>query len=135
MRVGGDVNCTFGLHALKSLRFSKPKTFPHFSGKVFGFENLSDFSAWSPNVQFTSPPTLITSTSGNWSYVFTVGISDNNPAEVRFFARLASGAHLYGGSSLQLKGSAGTIQFHKPAPTAGAPDLALSISGPATVLE
>src|SRR5258708_419056 len=33
MRVGGDVNCTFGLHALKSLRFSKPKTFPLKWGK------------------------------------------------------------------------------------------------------
>jgi hypothetical protein len=110
-------------------------TFPHFSGKIFGFENLSGFSAWSPNVQFTSPPTLVTGSSGNWNYVFTVNIADNNPAEVRFLARLASGAHLYGGSSLQLKGSAGNVQFHKPEATPGAPDLGLSISGPATTVE
>jgi hypothetical protein len=108
--------------------------FPHFTGKVFGFENLSDISASTPNLQFTSPATLVTDASGNWSYVFAVNISDNNPAEVRFFARLASGAHLYGGSSLQLKGSAGIMQFHKPLPTVGAPDLALSISGSTLVL-
>jgi Domain of unknown function DUF11 len=108
--------------------------FPHFTGKVFGFENLSDFRASTPNLQFTSPATLVTDASGNWSYVFAVDISDNNPAEVRFFARLASGAHLYGGSSLQLKGSAGIMQFHKPLPTVGAPDLALNISGSALVL-
>lgn len=110
-------------------------TFPHFSGRIFGFENLTSFSAWTPNVQFTSPPTLVTGASGNWNYVFTVNIADNNPAEVRFLARLASGAHLYGGSSLQLKGSAGNVQFHKPSATPGAPNLALSISGPATVTE
>jgi hypothetical protein len=109
--------------------------FPHFSGKVFGFENLSDFSASTPNLQFTSPAALVTDASGSWSYVFAVNISDNNPAEVRFFARLASGAHLYGGSSLQLKGSAGIVQFHKPLATVGAPDLALRLSGPALVLE
>jgi hypothetical protein len=109
--------------------------FPHFSGRTFGIEDLSGFMAASSNLKITSPATLVTDPSGNWSYVFTVNISDNQPKEVRFFARLASGAHLYGGSSLQLKGSAGNLQFHKPLPGPGAPDLALTISGPATVLE
>ena len=109
--------------------------FPHFSGRTFGIEDLSGLQATTANVQFASPATLVTDSSGNWSYIFTVDISDNSPAEVRFFARLASGAHLYGGSSLQLRGSAGNVQFHKPLPGPGAPDLTLSLSGPATVLE
>lgn len=106
--------------------------FPHLSGKVFGFQELIHFRAFTANIGFTTFPTLVTDASGNWSYVFTADISDNNPAEVRFFARLASGAHLYGGSSLQLKGSAGNVQFHKPLAAAGAPNLAVSQTGPAT---
>jgi hypothetical protein len=109
--------------------------FPHFNGRIFGIEDLSGFVAASPNLKITSPPTLTTDPSGDWSYAFTVNISDNQPKEVRFFARLASGAHLYGGSSLQLRSSAGNMQFHKPVPGPGAPDLALTISGPAAVLE
>lgn len=108
--------------------------FPHYSGKTFAFEDLSSFSP-SANVSFASAPKLLIDATGNWSYTFTVAIADNNAAEVRFLARLASGAHLYGGSSLQLKGSAGNVQIHKPLATPGAPDLALSLSGPASVLE
>lgn len=108
--------------------------FPHYSGKTFGFEDLSSFSP-SANAAFTAAPKLTMSATGNWTYTFTVNLADNNPAEVRFLARLASGAHLYGGSSLQLKGSAGNLQIHKPLPSPGAPDLALSLSGPASVVE
>lgn len=109
--------------------------FPHFNGRIFGIEDLSGFTAATPNLKITSPATLVTDSSGYWSYAFTVNISDNQPKEVRFFARLASGAHLYGGSSLQMRGSAGNLQFHKPLPAPGMPDLALTVSGPATVLE
>lgn len=109
-------------------------TFPHFSGKTFGFEDLSDFAV-SGNAQFAGAPALTMAADGNWTYNFTVNVLDNNPAEVTFLARLASGAHLYGGSSLQMKGSAGNIQIHKPLPGPGAPNLALSLSGPATVVQ
>jgi hypothetical protein len=108
--------------------------FPHFSGNIPSFENLSGFSTFSPNAQFTSAPKLTTDPSGTLTYTLSINIADNNPAEVRFFARIAAGAHLNGGSSLQLKGSAGTLQVHKPAPGSGAPDLAIVTTGPATAL-
>lgn len=105
--------------------------FPHFSGNIPGFENLTGFLTTS-NAQLTSVPNLTTDPSGTWTYTLTVNITDNNPAEIRFFARIAAGAHLNGGSSLQLKGSAGNLQVHKPAPGPGAPDLKIVATGPAT---
>lgn len=108
--------------------------FPHYSGKMFAFENLSSFTP-SANATFTAAPKLTIDGSGNWSYTFTVNLSDNNAGEVRFLARLASGAHMYGGSSLQLKGTAGNLQIHKPLASPGAPDLALTLAGPATTSE
>ena len=83
--------------------------FPHLNGKLFGFEDLAAFAPATPNLAFTSAPVLTTGSSGVWSYTFSVNVSDANPAEVRFFARMASGAHLNGGSSLQIKGSAGNV--------------------------
>ena len=74
--------------------------FPHLNGKLFGFEDLAAFAPATPNLAFTSAPVLTTGSSGVWSYTFSVNVSDANPAEVRFFARMASGAHLNGGSSL-----------------------------------
>ena len=106
--------------------------FPHLGGTIPGFEDLTSFSAATPNVTFLSAPTLTTDPSGTWSYSFTVQVSDANPAEVHFFARMASGAHLNGGSSLQLKSTAGNIQVHDPSPAPGMPDLAIVASGSAT---
>jgi uncharacterized repeat protein (TIGR01451 family) len=106
--------------------------FPHLNGKLFGFEDLAAFAAVTPNLAFTSAPVLTTDPTGVWSYTFSVRVSDANPAQVRFFARMASGAHLNGGSSLQIKGSAGNVQIHKPGPASGAPNLAVSQTGPAT---
>src|SRR5258707_1362144 len=107
--------------------------FPHLSGTTPGFEDLTSFTAFTPNIVFTAGPTLITNPSGVWSYIFTVSVTDNNPAEVRFFARLAAGAHINPGSSLQLRSTAGEIQIHKPGIGAGAPDLAITKTGPVTV--
>jgi uncharacterized repeat protein (TIGR01451 family) len=108
--------------------------FPHYSGRLFSFEDLSGFAP-AANATLVSGPTLKLDASGNWSYFLTVNIADSNPSEVRFRARLASGAHLYGGSSLQLKGTAGSVQIHKPLAAPGAPDLALAATGPATAVE
>jgi hypothetical protein len=105
--------------------------FPHLVSGKPGFEDLSGFWPVTGNAQFSSPPTLSIDSSGVWSYSFTVNIRDQNPAEVRFYTRLAAGAHLYGGSSLQLKGSAGTLQVHKPSPGAGTPDLSVVTTGSA----
>jgi uncharacterized repeat protein (TIGR01451 family) len=103
--------------------------FPHLVSGSAGFEDLNGFWPVTGNAQFASPPTLSINPSGVWSYSFTVNITDQNPAEVRFYTRLAAGAHLYGGSSLQLKGSAGNLQIHKPSPGAGAPDLSVMTTG------
>src|SRR6266480_1398358 len=54
--------------------------FPHLSGTTPGFEDLTSFKAYSSNVVFTSPPVLITDPSGTWTYVFTVRVTDSNPA-------------------------------------------------------
>ncbi len=107
--------------------------FPHINGGIFGFEGFWDFQAYSPNATILSGPEVIEDPSGEWSYTLTVEISDRSPAEVRFSAQMAAGAHLNGGSSLQIKGTAGTLQIHKPGPATGAPDLAVMQSGPTTV--
>ena len=107
-------------------------SFQHLSGTTPGFEDLTSFTCFTTNITFTSGPTLTTDPSGTWTYTFTVNITDNNPAEVRFFARLAAGAHLNGGSSLHLNSSVGLVQIHKPGPGPGAPDLAIVKTGPAT---
>src|SRR5689334_7400435 len=74
--------------------------FPHLIGTTPGFEDLTSFNCYTTNVVFTSAPRLVMDPSGTWTYVFTVRVLDNNPAQVRFFARLAAGAHLNPGSSL-----------------------------------
>src|SRR6266404_6760863 len=107
--------------------------FPHLSGTTPGFEDLTSFTAFTPNIVFTAGPTLITNPSGVWSYIFTVNVTDNNPAEVRFLARLAAGAHINPGSSLQLRSTVGNVQIHKPGVGPGAPDLAILTTGPASV--
>jgi uncharacterized repeat protein (TIGR01451 family) len=107
-------------------------SFPHLSGSIPGFEDLTGFTCFTTNTTFVSPPQLIVNPSGVWAYTFTVFVSDNNPAEVRFFARLAAGAHLNGGSSLQLKSGSSGLQVHKPGIGPGAPDLAILKTGPAT---
>ncbi|PYJ03931.1 MAG: hypothetical protein DME25_10885 [Verrucomicrobia bacterium] len=108
--------------------------FPHLNGTMPGFEDLTGFNPFTTNVVFTSPPTLTTDPSGVWRYTFTVNVLNNNPAEVRFFARLAAGAHLNPGSSLQLRSSAGNVQIHKPAPCPDQQDLAIAKTGPANAL-
>src|SRR5439155_17163281 len=57
-------------------------------------------------------------------------------ATIQFFARMAAGAHLNTGSSLQLNGapqSMGNLQIHKPDAGPGAPDLAIKKTGPVSV--
>jgi hypothetical protein len=108
--------------------------FPHLGGTTPGFQDLTGFTAFTTNAHVVTAPVLSTDPSGVWSYALTIKIDDQNPAEVRFYARIAAGAHLNGGSSLQFKGSAGTVQVHKPAPAAGAPDLAVATTGPGSAL-
>ncbi|MSU57413.1 MAG: HYR domain-containing protein [Pedosphaera sp.] len=112
-------------------------TFPHLTGTTPGFENFYSFAA-SSNVVFLSPPALAAPTTGDWSYTFTVKVTNSTTATVQFFARLAAGAHLNTGSSLALSGSPsamGNLQVHKPAAGAGAPNLAITKTGPATAAQ
>src|SRR6266850_5070233 len=107
--------------------------FLHLNGTTPGFEDLTSFTAFTPNISFTAGPTLITDPSGTWHYIFTVNVTDNNPAEIRFFARLAAGAHINGGSSLHLNSTVGNVQIHKPGVGPGAPDLAITKIGATTI--
>ncbi|HEU0010964.1 MAG TPA: Ig-like domain-containing protein, partial [Verrucomicrobiae bacterium] len=110
--------------------------FNHFKGTTPGIENLTGWTT-SPNVVFIAPPVLIAPIlSGTWTYTFTVNITDRNPGWVEFRARLSAGAHLNTGSSLALSGkpSLGTLQFHKPDPGMGLPDLSILKRGPANAM-
>lgn len=92
-------------------------TFPPPTGPVPGFDELTAFEA-SPNVQFVQPPVLSSPAKGDWSCSFVISVTSDEPAEVRFLARLAAGSHLNPGNSLMLKGSPqsmGTLQIAKPA--------------------
>src|SRR6266481_5808689 len=109
--------------------------FPRAKSGIPGFQDLFSFSN-SANVVFTTPPTLSAPpNSSTWSYNFTVNILDNQDAYVHFTARMAAGAHLNTGSSLQLGGSPtamGNLQVHKPAPGPGTPNLMVLKTGPTT---
>ena len=107
--------------------------FDHFHNTIPGIENLTGWTA-SPNVVITAPPVLSAPINAStWTYTFTVNLTDRNPGWVEFRARLGAGAHLNTGSSLALSGkpSLGTLQFHKPDPGIGLPDLTLVKRGPA----
>jgi uncharacterized repeat protein (TIGR01451 family) len=108
-------------------------TFPHLMGTTPGFENLYNFVG-SSNVVFLSAPVLFSPADADWSYTFTVAVTNSSAATVNFTARLAAGGHRNVGSSLQLRGnpsSMGTLQVHKPAPRRGDPDLVIKKTGPA----
>jgi uncharacterized repeat protein (TIGR01451 family) len=102
--------------------------FPH-----DGIQNLFSFAP-SANVVITSGPTLSAPSSGNWSYSFTVSLTDSNPGFVEFRMRLAAGSHNFPGSSLQVDGSPNLTKLFvfKSAALPGAPDLAIVKSGPAS---
>ena len=107
-------------------------SFPHLTGTTPGFEDLYSFVA-SSNVVFLSAPTLSSPTNADWSYSFTVQVTNSSTATIQFLARLAAGAHLNPGSSLQLSGSPqsmGNLQIAKPAAGPGTPDLAIKKTGP-----
>jgi uncharacterized repeat protein (TIGR01451 family) len=107
--------------------------FDHTSGggTTPGIQSLTSFSN-SPNVVIVSGPTLTDIAGDEWAYTFTIHLTDSNDGFVEFRARLAAGAHNFGGSSLQLKGtpSLGTLQIAKPAVSPGNPDLSVTKSGP-----
>src|SRR5579862_873151 len=97
-----------------------------------GIQNLYNFTS-SPNVVITSGPTANTPSGQDvWSYTFIVNLTDNTPGFVDFSGRLAAGAHLFGGSSLMIKGtpSLGQLKIHGPAANAGNPDLSIVKTGP-----
>ena len=108
-------------------------TFPHYSGGIYGFQNLY-FISNSPNVSFTAPPVLNADPAdSDWSYDLRVTLTGNQVGYVYFYARLAAGSHLNPGSSLHLEGpDLSPLQIHKPRPGPGSPDLAIKKSAPAT---
>jgi hypothetical protein len=92
--------------------------FPRMNGTHPGFDDLTNFTA-SDNVQIIDGPTLFAPDCGDWSYSFTIKVTDCHSAEIRFSARLARGSASNTGSSLKLGGtptSMGKLQIHKPEP-------------------
>src|SRR5204862_3034325 len=63
----------------------------------------------------------------------TIKLLDPKPGAVTFYARVANGAHLNGGSSVGMRGtpSLGSLQVYKIAPAACMVDLVLVKNGPA----
>jgi uncharacterized repeat protein (TIGR01451 family) len=107
------------------------------SGAIRGIQNLTGFVA-SPNALITVAPTLNSAPGVDiWSYTYTVTVTNGQPAFVEFRARLAAGAHLFTGSSLNL--GKPTLSIFKPTAAPGQPDLAVfktgaSLAGPGEVL-
>jgi hypothetical protein len=72
------------------------------SGTTRGIENVTGFTP-SSNVLITAGPTLSAPAGDDiWSYTFTITITNAADGFVEFRARLAAGAHLFPGSSLNL---------------------------------
>ena len=61
-------------------------TFPHITGTTPGFENFYSFTN-SANVVFVSGPTLFAPTTGDWSYTFTINVTNSDVASVGFALR------------------------------------------------
>jgi hypothetical protein len=107
-------------------------TFPHLTGTTPGFQDLGGLTT-SSNITLGTSPVLLSPPSGDWSYTLTVTLTDVTPGYIQFYTRLAAGAHLNVGSSLMIGGSPssmGELQIHKPSPGPGAPNLAITKSGP-----
>jgi large repetitive protein len=107
--------------------------FPKFKTGDPGFQNLY-FISNSPNVTISnlmlnSPPA-----PADWSYTMNVTITNSQVGYIYFYARMAAGAHLQVGSSLQLSGepALSPLQIHKPDAGPGSPDLAITKTGPST---
>lgn len=96
-----------------------------------GIQNLFTFTQ-SSNVHITPPVLTGANAMEEWYYTFTADVTNNQTGYVYFFARMSGGAHLFGGSSLDLFYS--PLQIMKPGPVPGNPDLIVTKTGPATVL-
>ncbi len=117
-------------------RSNQPVTlvFPKFKGGIPGFQNIY-FISNSPNVIVTTNPVLSHPPApADWSYTLHITITNSSPGYIYFHTRVAAGAHLNVGSSLQLSGepSLSPLQIHKPDAGPGNPDLAIAKSGPAS---
>jgi len=92
--------------------------FPELNGTKPGFENLLDFTT-SGNVSLICAPTVSPPVRGMRTCTLALSYSGAGEGYVKFFARLAVGAHRNPGSSLMLGGepsSMGELQVHKPGP-------------------
>ncbi|MGZ4963786.1 MAG: HYR-like domain-containing protein, partial [Limisphaerales bacterium] len=95
-----------------------------------GIQNLFTFSP-SRNVRMTTPVLTGSNSMEEWYYTFTADVTNNQAGYVYFYARMSGGAHLFGGSSLDLFYA--PLQIMKPGPLAGSPDLIVTKTGPSTV--
>jgi hypothetical protein len=123
-----DVNKTFHLE----IKFDHTKT----TGGVpdSGIDSLASFSATGP-VDLTNA--LLSDTTGDqWGWTFDIkplAASSNDNEYITFLATMAAGARAFTGSSLAVTGVnpiSGQMQFQKPAPLSGHPDLYVNKTGP-----
>ena len=107
--------------------------FPKLKNGIPGFQNVY-FISNSPNLFFNSMPVADSPfPTSDGQYTMSVTITNSQTGYIYFYARLAAGAHLNVGSSLQLSGepALSPLQIHKPDAGPGSPDLAILKTGPA----
>jgi uncharacterized repeat protein (TIGR01451 family) len=110
-------------------------SFPRFAAGNPAFQDLQ-FLSNSANVRITQSLPLNSTNGSNWFQQFTLDVTNSQPADLYFRVRLAAGAHLAASNALRIDGLAGfgPVVVATPPAAAGAPDLAVTKSGPATAV-
>ncbi|MDB6057426.1 MAG: tandem-95 repeat protein, partial [Verrucomicrobiales bacterium] len=104
-------------------------SFPRDNAGIPPIPGIQDLYNWSTstNMLIASGPTLTTSTGSTWVYTLTITVTNNQEADLYFFARLAAGSHGYGGNSMKITASVGgAVGIFKPATGSGTPDLGIT---------
>jgi nucleoid-associated protein YejK len=95
-----------------------------------GIQNLFYFSP-TANVKISTPQLTGVNSQEDWYYTFTADVSGSTNGYVYYYARMCGGAHLFGGSSLDMFYP--PLQIMKPGPAVGNPDLSVTKTGPSIV--
>ncbi|MGZ4964008.1 MAG: HYR-like domain-containing protein, partial [Limisphaerales bacterium] len=95
-----------------------------------GIQNLLYFTP-SSNVVMSTPVLTAASSLQDWYYTINVNVTDSQVGYIYYQARMAAGAHLFGGASLHMYNP--QLQLAKPVPASGTPDLVITKTGPAAV--
>ncbi len=95
-----------------------------------GIQNLFNFVP-SSNVVMSTPVLTASSTLQDWFYTINANVTNSQTGYIYYQARMAAGAHLFGGASLHMYNP--QLQLAKPVPVSGTPDLVIIKTGTAIV--